>query len=711
MGSDDRRIDNSAIPPETPLQSWKEIAAYLERDERTARRWEKEEGLPIRRHRENRRSSVYAYPSELEAWRLKRVPAATPGERWHGLKGWSVAVGLLLILPVAWFVAYGPILNPPNPVVEAGGITMHQVWDGPFVDDLGDFSLDGRLLTYTDWDTGDLALRDLETGESRRLTDKGSWAESSQFAEYSVISPDSKSVAFSWYSEDGTYELRRLDLGGSEAETLVHCNKDEWPKPIDWLPGGKHLLVALYTDSSLRQLARVSIIDHSVTPIPTPSWDGSEDNLAISPDGEYIVYEHGSRTDPEQRDISIIPTAGGPVIDLVHHPSDDHTPTWSADGRTLLFASDRTGSLSLWIVPVENGKPSAEPALVKSDIGPLSRGMGCTLEGAFYFSLTAGMQDIFFFELNPQNNEVLGPVSRMNGRYVGANMGPTFSPDGKYVAYHFQRAPQLSKPGALTLLIRTLETGEEKAIPTSLIQWGPPEWFPDAKSVLVPTLRSEESRLIDYHRIDLESGRTEMIRKAPPNTYTSYNPDLSVDGKTIFFVEQRKEGEDSMLWPVSFKELTIESRKERTLHQLPRGQKAIGIRLSPDESNLTWVEWSRNAPSWTINVRPVTGGETREIFKLESPQFLRTLGSFVWLPDGQHILVSRFLGTGSESELIRVDLADGKTMSLGISMEQILIGDIQQDGGLVAFTSGHRKGNLREIWAIEGFLPADSAPE
>ena len=49
---------------ETPLQGWKEIASYLERDHRTARRWELVDGLPIRRLRIERRSSVYAYPSE-----------------------------------------------------------------------------------------------------------------------------------------------------------------------------------------------------------------------------------------------------------------------------------------------------------------------------------------------------------------------------------------------------------------------------------------------------------------------------------------------------------------------------------------------------------------------------------------------------------------------------------------------------------------------
>ncbi len=32
------------------LESWKEIAAYLGRDARTVRRWEKNEGLPVQRH-------------------------------------------------------------------------------------------------------------------------------------------------------------------------------------------------------------------------------------------------------------------------------------------------------------------------------------------------------------------------------------------------------------------------------------------------------------------------------------------------------------------------------------------------------------------------------------------------------------------------------------------------------------------------------------
>jgi serine/threonine-protein kinase len=54
------------------LDSWKAIAGYLRRTERTARRWERYEGLPVHRLPHHDRSSVYAFRSELDAWRSAR---------------------------------------------------------------------------------------------------------------------------------------------------------------------------------------------------------------------------------------------------------------------------------------------------------------------------------------------------------------------------------------------------------------------------------------------------------------------------------------------------------------------------------------------------------------------------------------------------------------------------------------------------------------
>jgi TolB-like protein/Tfp pilus assembly protein PilF len=61
-------------PTEAQLDSWKEIAAYLGRDVTTVQRWEKCEGMPVHRHVHDKRSSVYALTSELDAWRESRKP-------------------------------------------------------------------------------------------------------------------------------------------------------------------------------------------------------------------------------------------------------------------------------------------------------------------------------------------------------------------------------------------------------------------------------------------------------------------------------------------------------------------------------------------------------------------------------------------------------------------------------------------------------------
>jgi TolB-like protein len=55
------------------LDSWKEIAAYLKRGARTVQRWEREEGLPVHRLVHDKLGSIYAYPSELDAWWRSRA--------------------------------------------------------------------------------------------------------------------------------------------------------------------------------------------------------------------------------------------------------------------------------------------------------------------------------------------------------------------------------------------------------------------------------------------------------------------------------------------------------------------------------------------------------------------------------------------------------------------------------------------------------------
>jgi TolB-like protein/Tfp pilus assembly protein PilF len=102
-------------PGNDRLDSWKEIAAYFKRDERTVRRWEAE-GLPVRRKVHKKQASVFAYKAEIDAWWNGRAPAAAadvadahpvleiarPGTR---ARRWLIVCGgaLLALVVVAYF--------------------------------------------------------------------------------------------------------------------------------------------------------------------------------------------------------------------------------------------------------------------------------------------------------------------------------------------------------------------------------------------------------------------------------------------------------------------------------------------------------------------------------------------------------------------------------------------------------------------------------
>lgn len=58
--------------PEDRLDSWKEIAAYLNRDVTTVQRWEKREGMPVHRHVHDKMGSVYAFRADLDTWTRTR---------------------------------------------------------------------------------------------------------------------------------------------------------------------------------------------------------------------------------------------------------------------------------------------------------------------------------------------------------------------------------------------------------------------------------------------------------------------------------------------------------------------------------------------------------------------------------------------------------------------------------------------------------------
>ena len=73
-------------------------------------------------------------------------------------------------------------------------------------------------------------------------------------------------------------------------------------------------------------------------------------HCALSPDGTTIAFTY-------KGDIYTVPSTGGRATQITTNPAFDTEPVWSPDSRQIAFASDRMGSLDVFVVSSEGGAP------------------------------------------------------------------------------------------------------------------------------------------------------------------------------------------------------------------------------------------------------------------------------------------------------------------------------------------------------------------
>ncbi len=211
----------AASLPEERLQSWKEIAAYLRRDVRTVQRWEKQEGLPVRRHVHNKLSSVYAGKTELEAWWKNRKAqleqegkvdeeVIAPVVWWRG----RMFVGTAVLLAI--IVAGGSLwLMRPPPRLPGQRLIAVPLTAYPGRELEPSFSPDGSQIAFCSngekQDNFDIYVKLVGPGEPLRLTEHPARDHSPAW------SPDGRYIAFirSFSAQKATVFLVPA-LGGME---------------------------------------------------------------------------------------------------------------------------------------------------------------------------------------------------------------------------------------------------------------------------------------------------------------------------------------------------------------------------------------------------------------------------------------------------------------------------------------------------------------
>jgi Tol biopolymer transport system component len=265
--------------------------------------------------------------------------------------------------------------------------------------------------------------------------------------------------------------------------------------------------------------------------------------------------------------------------------------------------------------------------------------------------------------------------------FVNANRGGDISPDGQRIAYYSHRP----RPA---LVIKTLKTGEEHVVPTTMtirsIYFRGPLWFPDGRSVLVDAQENERPNTI-YYRVDVETGRAQEILRGTPGGLFTPAP----AGNVVY----SKEADRDRL----MRHDLATGRSEEVVSSV----RAASFSVSPDGRRIAYLALPPG-PERYLAIIPANGGQPREIYRGAGGKGPSNFNTLEWSPDQKYLLFVEDEGDGSA--IWRVPAEGGAAEKIGITMNaRIKSPFIHPDGKSIFFTAVEADSN--EVWALENFLP------
>ena len=333
-------------------------------------------------------------------------------------------------------------------------------------------------------------------------------------------SPDGRFIAFSRYEND-LHEIYIVSaIGGTERK--LYSGAPASPA-LSWSPDGT--FIAFTTKEPNRNTYSINLLSVETLDSRKLTEPGAEQfdwGPAFSPDGKELAFVRTNGA-AHMGDIFTVPSKGGEVRRLTFDNTDiGSPPTWTRDGRSIVFTSPRVSIPTLWRIPASGGTPVQVPQVGVVTVHPSISPKGYRLA----YDQIMGHSSIWAMELAKLGTRDSHMRVTASGGY---NWAPELSPNGQRVAFLSDRLGTMEvwvckRDGSDLIKLTNL------GMATST---GPPRWSPDGERIMF------DSSLGEHNAIFVMKAEAGVPHPVIRDSSDNVNASWSRDGKWIYFTSNR----------------------------------------------------------------------------------------------------------------------------------------------------------------------------
>jgi Tol biopolymer transport system component len=640
-------------------------------------------------------ADAFAWPSWVLQALIALLAIGLPGvvviAWYHGEKGRQRVGGVEMLMLATLFVIAGAVVQlirspqtgpgdgPSGPAGRAPEVAastpvqprnLRRLTAAPGLETAPTWSPDGRSVAYVSEQAGsrDIWIQPVPgaSAPASAVQLTADRAEDTQPA----WSPDGRHIAFVSSRGRGPTLDQSVEFGyslgggiwivpaaGGTAEPVL----DDAYNPA-WSPDGRRLAF----DAGLDGPRRIWTADADGSSPLRVSQDASgaavHTDPAWSPDGRWIAFQHlgGSSSNVAASDIALVPAAGGTTRFVTRDEARDFSPAWLDDG-TLVFASDRGGSIALWRIGIDGGgAPVGEPVPVTAgtaaDVEPAA-----AVDGAIAFASVRLVNNLWRLPLDPVAGRMAGePVVVSEAAWD--DIAPSPSPDGSQIVFASDRAGEL-----VDLWIGGLDGSSLRQLTFGGGRNLEPVWSPDGRTIAYYSDGTGDNEIFV---VRAAGGEPIRLTDDPAD---DINPYWSPDGGRIAFMSDRS-GEHQV-WVME----ADGSRPRRLTDIGATGHTAL---WSPDGG---WILFTSMAAGdrdiWAV---PSEGGDPRRVTSGPTQD-----AHGLWSADGRHVYYLR-----DHRTLMRVPFDGGESEEVYTPGVRIDYAELSGDGRTLVFTLARSEGDV-----------------